>query len=139
MNYNKVLKEKKRRIGLKYYLTRLIFISFMFVGLISQNVYADEMSTSLTSKPPTELTNPIGISDPNIFIGKIINSALGVVGSIALAMIIYGGFTWMMSAGNKDEVKKGRETITWASLGLILIFTAYAIVNFLLTNVLGQT
>jgi hypothetical protein len=34
-------------------------------------------------------------------------------------------------------VDKGKDIITWAALGLIVIFSAYALVNFILTRVIG--
>lgn len=83
------------------------------------------------------LTNPLGasgISTPQQLIGKVINSVLGVVGSLALIMFIYGGLVWMTSAGNTEKVKKGREIIIWSAIGLFVIFASYALVRFLLAN-----
>jgi hypothetical protein len=52
---------------------------------------------------------------PQTLIGKIINAVLGVVGSIALIMFIYGGFVWMTAAGNQERVGKGKEILVWSS------------------------
>jgi len=82
------------------------------------------------------LENPLGrISTPQALIGQIINAALGIVGSLALAMFIYGGFTWMLAAGNSEAVKNGKDILIWASLGLVLIFTAYALTKFVFSSV----
>ncbi len=75
------------------------------------------------------LDNPIGESNPNIIIGKVIEMVLGVVGSLALLMFVYGGFTWMLSAGNNEKVQKGKEILIWATIGLIVIFSAYAMIK----------
>lgn len=81
------------------------------------------------------LQNPLGEDiTPQILIGKIINAALGIVGSLALAMFIYGGFTCMLSAGNNIRVQKGKRTLIWAVLGLAVIFLAYALVRFMFTG-----
>ena len=53
----------------------------------------------------------------NTYIGTIINNVLGVIGSLALIMFIYGGFTWMTSAGNNDRVTKGKNIVIWATVG----------------------
>ncbi|MFA6106649.1 MAG: pilin [Patescibacteria group bacterium] len=91
-----------------------------------------------TSGAPVTLDNPLpDAGTPQVLIGKVISAALGLVGSLALAMFIFGGFMWMTAMGNADKVKKGRDTMIWAALGLVIIFTAYALITFVLTNVLG--
>lgn len=85
-----------------------------------------------------KLINPLGEgTTTNILIGRIINALLGIVGSIALLMFVYGGFMWLTSGGAEDKIKKGKETLVWASLGLVIIFSAYALLNFVLTRALG--
>jgi len=83
------------------------------------------------------LPNPLGTGNPSIptLLGSIINSVLGVIGSLALVMFIYGGAIWMLSGGNQERVTKGKQIIIWAALGIIIIFSAYALAKFLLTTV----
>lgn len=83
------------------------------------------------------LDNPLNVDSPQKLIGVIIRGALGVVGSIALAIFVYGGFTWMVSGGNAEMVQRGKLTFFYATIGLIIIFSAYAIVKFLFTDLLG--
>jgi hypothetical protein len=85
-----------------------------------------------------DFPNPIGITSPQILIGKVIQAALGLTGSLALAMFIYGGFTWMMAAGNAEAVRKGKNILVWATIGLVVIFASYALVLFVLKNLAGQ-
>jgi hypothetical protein len=97
-------------------------------------------ASSGTIEPPIPLTNPLtGKSDTpdiNLIIGKALNGALGLVGSIALVMFIYGGFTWMLAAGSPQRVTKGKDILVWATIGLVVIFSAYGLVNFIFTSVL---
>ncbi|MFA6171263.1 MAG: pilin [Patescibacteria group bacterium] len=96
-------------------------------------------STTSTSGSTVSLTNPLGdLKDPQTLIGKVIGAALGLVGSLALAMFIYGGFIWMTAQGNSEKVKKGRDTMVWATLGLIIIFSAYNIIAFVFNNVINS-
>ena len=83
------------------------------------------------------ISNPLGSSDPNVIIGKVINAVMGLVGSLALAMFVYGGLTWMTAAGNREAVQKGKDILIYAVLGLAVIFSAYAIVNFALKSIAG--
>ncbi|MEA3398474.1 MAG: pilin [Patescibacteria group bacterium] len=77
------------------------------------------------------INNPLGgDTDINILIGQVINAVLGIVGSLALVMFIYGGFTWMLAAGNNEKVQKGKDILIWATIGLVVIFSAYALVKF---------
>ncbi len=76
--------------------------------------------------------------DINILIGHIVQSVLGIVGALALAMFIYGGFLWLLSGGNNEQVQKGKNVLIYASLGLIIIFSAYAIVHYILLGLSGQ-
>ncbi|HNZ86741.1 MAG TPA: pilin [bacterium] len=79
------------------------------------------------------LANPLGnINTFQTLIGKVILGLLGIIGSLSLIMFIYGGFLWIMSGGNEDNVKKGKETLKWAVLGLVVVFASYSILNFIL-------
>ncbi len=76
------------------------------------------------------LPDPLNHITPEELIGKIINAILGIVGSLALVMFVYGGFMWMLSAGNKERVQRGKDILIWATVGLVVIFSAYALVRF---------
>ena len=79
------------------------------------------------------LTNPLGTSDINVIIGNVVQVLLGLSGSVALLMFIWGGLLWLTSAGRKDQVKKGRDTLIWAGVGLVVIFSAYIVLRTLIT------
>jgi len=83
--------------------------------------------------PTYQLKSPIGeVTGPEL-IGRIIKAVLGVVGALALAMFVFGGFTWLTSGGSPDKIKKGKDILMWAVIGLIIIFTSYTLVDFILT------
>jgi len=69
-------------------------------------------------------------------LGNVSKWILGISGSIALAMFVYGGFMMMASGGVPDKVNKGKTILTQAVIGLIIIFGAYFAVDFL-TKALG--
>ncbi|MBU1164849.1 pilin [Patescibacteria group bacterium] len=83
----------------------------------------------------TALENPLTTNDPRVIIGYIINAILGIVGSLALLMFIYGGVIWLISQGNEQKVEQGKKLIVWSAMGLIVIFTSYALVIFVLRAV----
>ena len=107
-----------------------LLILLVFSLFISSAVNAKDDPTGAVT-----LTNPLGEGvTPQIFIGKIIKAILGIVGSLALVMFIYGGFNWMTAAGNAEKVEKGKQILLWATIGLIVIFTSYALVKFVFTS-----
>ena len=68
-------------------------------------------------------------------INTIIDVVLGILGILAVAYIIYGGFMFTTAAGDANKTKKARETIMYGVIGLVVALLAFAIVNFVLTSV----
>ncbi len=98
-----------------------------------------ESKTTKKSCPAntTCLDNPLGegVNTPQEVIKNVLTGVLGIVGSLALLMFVYGGFTWMLAGGNAENVKKGRDILMWAAIGLVVIFTSYAMVDFVITTI----
>lgn len=116
----------------------LLLLAFSLV--LTLNVAWAQTGTGGSNAPASTvtLTNPLGsVSTPQALIGRVINSILGIVGSLALLMFVYGGLIWMTSSGNQDKVKKGRDTLVWAAIGLVIIFSAYALTRVLISSVTG--
>lgn len=68
-------------------------------------------------------------------VNTIINVALGVIGLVAVVMIIMGGLSYTTSAGDAAKVKKAKDTIMYGVIGLVVALLAFAIVNFVLGNI----
>lgn len=83
------------------------------------------------------LPNPLGTTNINIFAARIISYVLGLVGTISLLFFIYGGLIWMTSTGSADKIKKGRDILVWAVIGMAVVFTAYILVKFVIQGVQG--
>ena len=80
-----------------------------------------------------QLESPIEDTDIVPLIGRVIRTALGVVGAIALLMFVYGGLIWLTSGGTPDKIKKGMDVLLWAAIGLVVIFASYTLVDFVFT------
>ncbi|MCB9798652.1 hypothetical protein H6758_02915 [Candidatus Nomurabacteria bacterium] len=75
-----------------------------------------------------------GVSGENLtslpaFIGNGIRAALSLVAVIFFILMFYGGMRWFTSRGEEDAVKHGRDTISAALIGLLLVVGAYAVTN----------
>jgi len=84
-----------------------------------------------------DLPTTLGTVNINDFIARIINYLLGMIGSVALVLFIYGGFLWMTSSGRAEAVAKGQKIIVWATIGMAVVFTSYILVKFFMQNVAG--
>lgn len=65
---------------------------------------------------------------------NIINTALMIVGVLAVAMIIFSGISYVTSAGDKAKTTKAKNTLIYSIVGLVVAISAYAIVNFVLSK-----
>lgn len=70
--------------------------------------------------------------DANALINTIVNLLIFFIGVVAVIVIIVSGFTFVTSNGNKEQVTKARNTLTYAIVGLVVAILAYAIVNWVL-------
>ena len=77
-----------------------------------------------------QIPNPMGkINTPEDLIANAIKTILGITGSISLIMFVWGGFLWLTSGGNSEKVQKGKNVFIWATAGLLVIFSSYAILR----------
>lgn len=90
---------------------------------------------SLAVGESTGLVNPLVkegskevVSFQDIIRG-IITVALGLIGAISLVMFIYGGMLWITSRGKAKQIEQGKNTVTWAVIGIITVFASYAVLT----------
>ncbi|PIZ73997.1 hypothetical protein COY07_01190 [Candidatus Peregrinibacteria bacterium CG_4_10_14_0_2_um_filter_43_11] len=69
-------------------------------------------------------------------ITNLINFFLGLLGLIAVAMLIYAGVLMVTAGGNEDQTGKAKKIITYAVIGIVIILLSYTIVTFI-TSALG--
>ncbi|OGJ81433.1 hypothetical protein A2454_06725 [Candidatus Peribacteria bacterium RIFOXYC2_FULL_55_14] len=63
--------------------------------------------------------------------------ALGLIAATILCLIyiIFGGISFILSAGNEEKIKRAVHTIRFAVIGLFVSFIAFFLVRFI-TNLL---
>ncbi len=74
------------------------------------------------------------LCDPDVgrIIVGLINLIFILAVVVALLYLIWGGFKWLVSGGDKTAVQGAREHIVAAIVGLIVIFLSYFILNFII-------
>ena len=110
--------------------TKNIFLGTLFL-LVPTFVYAQSVLVPKVGR--------LGDASIEVIVGTIIQVFLGLLGLIALILILYGGFVWMTSAGNEEKISKAKKIIVSATIGLIIIFSSYAIVSFVLKTIQDGT
>ena len=101
------------------------------------------LAQSVTSNEilPGEIGAEIGTgtTDIRITIARIIRVGLGLLGTIALMLILYAGFTWMTAAGDESKVQRAKKILSGAVIGLAIIMSAFAIVSYVLSALITAT
>ncbi len=82
---------------------------------------------------PSDLIGPTGVFT------QITNTVLYAVGIISVIMLIYGGLRYVLSGGDSKKVTDAKNTILYAIIGLIISILAFAIVNFVINAVTGES
>ncbi|MBI4427127.1 MAG: hypothetical protein HY569_01420 [Candidatus Magasanikbacteria bacterium] len=100
------------------------------------SVFAQDASLNFGLKPVAEGTG-LGGQDIRITIAKIIRAVLGLLGIIALGVMLYGGFMYMTSAGEEEKISTAKKALTNGVIGLVIILSSLALVQFIL-NKLGE-
>lgn len=76
---------------------------------------------------------------PSIFTiaGKSIDVVISLLGVLILVMIVYSGFLYVESRGDKEKAAKALKIITYTVAGAVIILTAYALANFVIGALMG--
>jgi len=71
------------------------------------------------------------------YIAAIYKYAIGIVGILAVVVMMFGGLVWIMSAGNTSRVGEARAWITASITGLVLVLASYTILYIINPNLVN--
>ena len=80
-----------------------------------------------------------GTSDIRLIIARLIRTVLSFGGVVLIGMIVYGGILWMISGGEQEKIKKARGVIVNAVIGLVIVLSAFAITQFVVSSLVSAT
>jgi hypothetical protein len=91
----------------------------------------------LTKKVADKSGYDPNVSDTTISenVGKIIKSALTLIGTVFLILTVYAGVLWMTAQGDDAQVEKSLNILKRSAIGLIIIVSAYSLTAFVIGNV----
>lgn len=94
-------------------------------GVVNTQLDASGLGTTFNNAGEDSLAKMIGAG---------VNVVLGILGLILVILIIYAGFIWTTAQGDSKKVDKAKDMIKQAVVGLIIVFAAYAIAQFVMIN-----
>ena len=83
--------------------------------------------------PGTALAATAGVSNVENFIRSIITVFAGLAGLVATGFFVAGGFTYITSSGNPEQLDKAKRTLMWSAIGLAIVIAAFVISNIVTT------
>jgi hypothetical protein len=114
-------------------LTTKVVSGLMLVAMLAP------LAASAITLEDVGTTIGVGTADLKATVIKIIQWVLGLLGLIAVIMILIGGFQWMTAGGNEEKVASAKKIISAAVIGLIVVLLAWAIVIFVVRTTSNVT
>lgn len=115
----------------------LLVAGTFFVGseVMAQAPGPAQVDLGLQFAQETGLTT----TDIRVVIANIIRVAFGLLGIVAVGVILYGGFIWMTSGGDRSKIESAKKILINGVIGLVIILSAFGITEFIIRTVLGQS
>jgi heme/copper-type cytochrome/quinol oxidase subunit 2 len=111
-------------------LATMLGVSMLTVAPVVQAQTGAESGTDITGQcTQWQIDQGLCESGLRTLILKIINWILLFLGLVATGFLIYGGFMYITSAGNEQNVDKAKKVIMYAAIGIIIIVLAAVLVN----------
>jgi amino acid transporter len=120
-------------------LKKIILVSSFLIllfGVISLPLIANaQTSNSIIDTSSSSYQNgSYSLNDMMLIVIRVSRWVLGIVGSLSLIMFIYGGFTFLISAGSSEKVGQAQKIIIAAVIGLVIVFSSFLIIQFVLKS-----
>jgi len=72
---------------------------------------------------------------PTQIIGNVINVVIYLVGFAAIGAIIYGGILYITSAGDAEKAARGRRSLTYGIIAVVLVIVSFILYNTVINKV----
>lgn len=118
-------------------LLALFIVPLVSLSLATPVTASDDFGLTFV-KNGTEGIN-LGATDPRTMAAKVINVVLTLLGTVAVVIVLLGGFKWMTAAGNDDKIGEARKLLGAGVIGLVIILAAWGITTFVLNEVMNAT
>jgi len=116
-------------------LTTVFTMGLALVGPLQVN--AETATSALGMEFGTELG--LGNQDIRVTVARIIKTVMGLLGIVAVVIVLVGGFKWMTAGGNEEQVGEAKKWLFSGVIGMAIIFSAWALTNFIVNSLVSAT
>lgn len=81
------------------------------------------------------IATPCGLNEALQTLVNVSKVILAITGAAAMLMFAYGGVMFIIAAGAQDKVQQGKDAIKAATIGIVIVLTAWLIVNFTISAI----
>lgn len=122
----------------------MFFIAIAAIGittLMPTHTFADDICGNSNISPEIQAASgcsntSVKINDLPTVIQNILNAIIGIAGVVSVVFIVVGGIQYITSTGDPGKTKKAKDTILYALIGLIVCALSFAIVNFVISQII---
>ena len=118
----------------------VIALCLVFVGILSTSTVQAE--TKIEFKPQVDIP---GVNTTQVqpdgstraigeYIKGIYNYGIGIVAILATAVMMFGGFQWIIAGGNAEKIGEAKAWLGAALTGLVLALGSFTILNLINPN-----
>lgn len=80
---------------------------------------------------PLKTYTKLGAKDPAYIVFSIINVSLIFLGTITLILVIVSGFMWLLAGGEEEKIKKAKDILKGAVMGLVIVLASYGLAQYI--------
>lgn len=81
----------------------------------------------------------LGTRDMRVSTILLLRVAMGFLGIAAMVIVLVAGYTWMTAGGNDEKISQAKKWLTAGVIGMAIIFSAYSISSFVVSQMVKQT
>ncbi|MBI2416211.1 MAG: hypothetical protein HYV33_06165 [Candidatus Kerfeldbacteria bacterium] len=122
----------------KRLLITLIITASMVAPAISLAAY-NPQEVTFDPNNNAQRNTGLGNASPTDVAAGIIQRVLTILALLALILMIYAGFVWMLSRGKEEDVERAKEILYGALFGLIVILASYGLSLYVFENLINIT
>jgi len=121
---------------------KTLFHSFLGLGIIIMaNIIFNGIRFGLLSGSTSSghevggVKVTLGDSNPGQLFASSFSWIVGIAGVVALIFIVYGAILYITSSGDSNKLKRAKDTIIYAAIGLLIVGLAEAISSFVTSKI----
>lgn len=122
---------------MKKFITPIILAGTALALFIATPSHAVDYNIQSGANTARGTNQPVELFGNGGIFTTIVNIMLFIIGALSVIMLIIGGIRYTVSGGNASAITAAKNTIMYAIVGIIVAVLAYAIVNFVLTTLVG--